>query len=473
MELDVGQGSSELEIPPQVSQSKPKTSRQMLDEMEAEDKALCAQVAREKGFAIYEDLLEAEFKKFGETLKARLKRHREDGEQMGEDAPKRKAARRHKHSPEPWYRPKRCRCTNHMTPGFCEANLKTPPGSMTGFSAEWDEAQRPKLENLVVDEQEPSKRLSDAELDLVWSYDEPEAYNPRGFPAWAKKDEVTLHLQRQLKRSRPGGRELGVLFLDAMDGIESSSVPGKNLNVTSNHRPPKLPTKWSSNFEIIDDSRSQSLGNINSNVTTQNQPLELPSKPGSKSDAVDSVDMRPMSYIDSSQYQPLELLAKQSSNLDAVGETESLAMSNIRSDIAAQHLLPELPAEQGNNFAAMDGIESRPISDIGAEATAQRQPPKLPLKQGSKEKRGGKGAFKKGGSKGAPGKLPSNATAGAPSVKKAKAKKAKGANPPWLHSLLEQPRQTRSQDRKILYELDAQSQVVPTQLRRSQRNGWS
>lgn len=341
---------------------------------------------------------------------------------------------------------------------------------MTGFSGEWDEAQRPKLENLVVDEQEPSKRLSDAELDLVWSYDERETYNPRNFPSWAKKDEVTLHLQRQLKRSRPGGRELGVLFLDAMDGIESSSAPGENL-ISNNHRPPKLATKRSSNFEIIDDSRSRSLGNINSNVTTQNQPLELPTKPGSKSGAVDSVDMRQTTYIDLAQYQPLELLAKQSSNLGAVGETESRPMSNIRSNATAQHQLTELPTEQGDNFAAMDGIESRPISDIGADSAVQHQPPKFPSKQGSKEKRGGKGAFKKRESKGAPGILPSNATAGAPSVKKAKAKKAKGASPPWLHSLLEQPRQTRSQDRKILYELDAQSQVVATQPRRSQRNG--
>lgn len=108
----MGQGSSELGIPPQLSQSKSRTSRQTLDEMEAEDKALCAQVAREKGFATYEDLSEAEFENFGETLKARLKRRREDAEQMGEDAPKRKVARRHRHSSEPWYHPKRCRCTS-------------------------------------------------------------------------------------------------------------------------------------------------------------------------------------------------------------------------------------------------------------------------------------------------------------------------------------------------------------------------
>ncbi|KAL8933761.1 MAG: hypothetical protein Q9211_005601 [Gyalolechia sp. 1 TL-2023] len=467
--------------------------------MQAEHRAPCAQEAKENDFVVFDDY-EEENQEVTETSDARRKRRREEEEQMGEDEPKRKAPRHREPSPEPWYLPSRCRCTKHMTQDFCEGNLKTPPGSMTESAAEWNEAQRPRLEDMVIDEHAPSKRFSDAELDLVWTIDTAEAYNPRNFPFWAKQDDITIHLQRQLKRSRPGGRQLGDLFLDVMDGIESET----NLDVARCHRPPKLPigrssnldavndsgswpmssvdpngstqhqlpqlpTKQGRNFEIVDNSRSRSISNVNSNVATQNQPPELPTRQGSQSDAIGSFGMRPTSYMNPTQCQPLELRGKQGSNVDAADESGSRPMSNIHSNVAAQNQPPELSTKQGNNSDAMDGIGSRPMSNVDANVAGHHQPPKLPSKQGSKKKRGGKGAMKKG-SIGAPVKRPSNGTAGAPSMKKTKAKKVEGATPPWLHSLLAQPRQTRSQHRKILYELDAQSQVVPTQSRRSQRN---
>ncbi|KAL8832908.1 MAG: hypothetical protein Q9170_004669 [Blastenia crenularia] len=88
-----------------------------------------------------------------------------------------------------------------------------------------------------------------------------------------------------------------------------------------------------------------------------------------------------------------------------------------------------------------------------------------------KGKRGGKGTIKGRASKSASTRLSPHATTGNPSIKK-KAKGREGnVTPPWLRTFLEQPRETRSQDSKILFELDAQSQVVATQPRRSQRTG--
>ncbi|KAL8711862.1 MAG: hypothetical protein Q9220_003806 [cf. Caloplaca sp. 1 TL-2023] len=58
----------------------------------------------------------------------------------------------------------------------------------------------------------------------------------------------------------------------------------------------------------------------------------------------------------------------------------------------------------------------------------------------------------------------------APSMKKTKAKEDKGAVPQWLRSMLEKPRQTRSQESRVFFELDRQSRIVESQLpRRSQR----
>ncbi|KAI4281041.1 MAG: hypothetical protein L6R38_003989 [Xanthoria sp. 2 TBL-2021] len=58
---------------------------------------------------------------------------------------------------------------------------------------------------------------------------------------------------------------------------------------------------------------------------------------------------------------------------------------------------------------------------------------------------------------------------GVPSKTKARAKtKTAAVISPWLKSLLENPRQTRSQKRKVFVELDAQSQVIPVRGRLGQ-----
>ncbi|KAL8988957.1 MAG: hypothetical protein Q9177_002051 [Variospora cf. flavescens] len=62
-------------------------------------------------------------------------------------------------------------------------------------------------------------------------------------------------------------------------------------------------------------------------------------------------------------------------------------------------------------------------------------------------------------------------TGRAPSMKSSDSKKkVETATPQWLRSLLEQPTQTRSKDRKVFLELDQQCQVVTATPRRQKKN---
>ena len=89
-------------------------------------------------------------------------------------------------------------------------------------------------------------------------------------------------------------------------------------------------------------------------------------------------------------------------------------------------------------------------------------------KRSRRLKLGGKGTIKGGASKNGQASQPPRVTNGAPSMKKKRSKdKEGGVTPPWLRSFLEQPRQTRSKDCKILVQLNAQSQVVAASPRRS------
>lgn len=446
-----------------------------------------------------------------------------------------------------------------MKLGFCPDKLEPCPGSRAD-NGEWDEANRAKLENLVIKEHEPSRRLSDAELERVWSYDD-EDFNPQHFPEVVRDDEEIQELLRhqlenkfndqsknQLKRRRPEAEDILGHSLDEMDRIESSSMQGLDLDVARFRRSSKR-AKRSGELHIVGNSKFRSIPNKasglctqlqipevrikmgqcfeiwedpepepNTNIGTENQssvPPESGNKDGSESDAMHSRVLQPLSHVETATYSPpliteqdniiitqqeahaqssakenldpaiqrnpLEQSTEPSNDInqgnsnDAGQEAESQSMSNAHSNVAVviQCEPPEKSAEPSNDPDVMGGIEARPMSDVDGDAAIRRQPSKLSSEQSGKGERGGKGALRKKGSKAGHMKNPTTVTVGAPSVKKTKAKKEKSVTPQWLHSLLEQPRQTRSGNSKILCELDAQCLVVPTQLRRSQRNGRS
>ncbi|KAI4261732.1 MAG: hypothetical protein L6R42_003074 [Xanthoria sp. 1 TBL-2021] len=116
----------------------------------------------------------------------------------------------------------------------------------------------------------------------------------------------------------------------------------------------------------------------------------------------------------------------------------------------------EDPASVGDSAPALTAEEAAGPAAAGHNKTV--------LEPGIKETKGGRGVMK--------GRVKKNPPAGGngvPSKTKARAKaKTAAVISPWLKSLLENPRQTRSQKQKVFVELDAQSQVVPVRGRAGQ-----
>ena len=91
----------------------------------------------------------------------------------------------------------------HLTPIFCEGNLKSPEGSMNGVSDLFREQIRPRLEDMVIDERKPSNRYTEANLRKVWSEDSEDEQHELLLPNWADRDPVVQHLiaERTLRQS--------------------------------------------------------------------------------------------------------------------------------------------------------------------------------------------------------------------------------------------------------------------------------
>lgn len=87
--------------------------------------------------------------------------------------------------------------TEHMREDFCAGNLQSPNGSMVGMGADMDKGLLPNLEEMEIDEQEPSKRLSSPDLYCMWFRDSDVDYQPQHFAPWLKQDKLIQHLQNQ------------------------------------------------------------------------------------------------------------------------------------------------------------------------------------------------------------------------------------------------------------------------------------
>ncbi|KAL8881854.1 MAG: hypothetical protein Q9198_001025, partial [Flavoplaca austrocitrina] len=113
--------------------------------------------------------------------------HWDDAVRSGQDPERRdrkhhdRARAKEEKQSTPWYLPEKCRCNGrpnrtqnylldankgaeHLTPSFCEGNLKSPEGSMNGVSDLFREQIRPRLEDMVIDERKPSNRYTEAKL---------------------------------------------------------------------------------------------------------------------------------------------------------------------------------------------------------------------------------------------------------------------------------------------------------------------
>ncbi|KAL8889303.1 MAG: hypothetical protein Q9215_003383 [Flavoplaca cf. flavocitrina] len=143
--------------------------------------------------------------------------HWDDAVRSGQDPERRdrehhdRARAKEEKQSTPWYLPEKCRCNGrpnrtqnylldankgaeHLTPSFCEGNLKSPEGSMNGVSDLFREQIRPRLEDMVIDERKPSNRYTEAKLRKVWSEDSEDDQHELLLPNWADRDPVVQHL---------------------------------------------------------------------------------------------------------------------------------------------------------------------------------------------------------------------------------------------------------------------------------------
>ncbi|KAL8689958.1 MAG: hypothetical protein Q9218_004490 [Villophora microphyllina] len=169
----------------------PETFDDILREVDAKIEARCEQIAKDNGFATYAEYDEARERKREERMRAAAERRRERKER-GEPSPKRRCVVQATPSPpvEPWYKPERC-------------NLRSEEGSMDGWGGEMREAQRPKIENLVIDEFTFSRRYPDYMVHRLWSLDSRDPRHQQELPRWVRHDAVLQYLLSLREASTP------------------------------------------------------------------------------------------------------------------------------------------------------------------------------------------------------------------------------------------------------------------------------
>ncbi|KAL8782156.1 MAG: hypothetical protein Q9213_005660 [Squamulea squamosa] len=178
--------------------------REASRKMQANIDARRAQRAKAQGYSSLKEHDEAMKLYWDEKREERTRQAKECAEKLaksGRDM-KRKPTPEEEIRPEPWYLPGRCRCKEHLMEDFCEGNLKSPPGSMTGVPDEFRKQIQPRLEDMVIDEWRPSQRFSQANLSRIWVQDSPEDGYDLPRPFWAKRDPILQLLLAQQQQQQ-------------------------------------------------------------------------------------------------------------------------------------------------------------------------------------------------------------------------------------------------------------------------------
>lgn len=113
----------------------------------------------------------------------------------------------------------------HMTEDFCPGNLTSPPSSIAGSDADWNQAQLPILENMVIAANEPSRRLPESEIFRQASLDWDSDYNPDYLDPRFKNDDLTMALRRQRRLEKGRRSLLSTCVRFGNVGMQSASQP--------------------------------------------------------------------------------------------------------------------------------------------------------------------------------------------------------------------------------------------------------
>ncbi|KAL8688305.1 MAG: hypothetical protein Q9224_004917 [Gallowayella concinna] len=166
-------------------------SQRLFVERQARIDAARALCGKTSGLASLQEYIEAEERRRAELLEEHAKRAKTSGEESDSHG------RRLEHllPPKETFPDE---STHHLVEDFCEGILKSIPSSVD----EWLLIEtRTCLEDLIIDERKPSKRLSDAKLWREWAYDSEDDSDDAGLPFWARDDPVVRSLLAQRAES--------------------------------------------------------------------------------------------------------------------------------------------------------------------------------------------------------------------------------------------------------------------------------
>ncbi|KAI4287409.1 MAG: hypothetical protein L6R35_003332 [Caloplaca aegaea] len=180
-------------------------------------------VTRVRGRGAYESLEERNYNQQNEE------QHRLEKEQKRSQAEELKS--------ESGYLPQECRCQGHLADDFCPENLQSPTGSADDWEAVYQDSRQAKLTDMVIDEGEPSKRLSGDALHRWWLQDSDDEFYLEDLPYNWRTDKLIKFSRRQLRMPMPGNEDRVRSNLHISSTIEPQpAVPSKLSNVPDRNK---------------------------------------------------------------------------------------------------------------------------------------------------------------------------------------------------------------------------------------------
>ncbi|KAL9020381.1 MAG: hypothetical protein Q9185_002355 [Variospora sp. 1 TL-2023] len=180
-------------------------------------------VTRVRGRGAYESLEESNYNKQNEE------QHRLEKEQ--------KRSQAEELNSESGYLPQECRCQGHVADDFCPENLQSPTRSADDLEAVYQDSRQAKLTDMVIEEGEPSKRLSGDALHRWWLQDSDEEFHLEDLPSDWQTDELIKFSRRQLRMPMPGNEERVRSNLHISSTIEPQpAVPSDLSNVPDRNK---------------------------------------------------------------------------------------------------------------------------------------------------------------------------------------------------------------------------------------------
>ncbi|KAI4101907.1 MAG: hypothetical protein LQ345_007395 [Seirophora villosa] len=354
--------------------------------------------------------------------------------------------------------PPKCRCKGPRTEDFCPGNLESPTRSTDAAEAGCPS----KLTDMVIEEHEPSRRLSDAALHRLWVEESDDEYRLEDLPTDRWMGEFTKYVRRQLRMPMAGSR----------DHLRS------NRHITAAINPHRA-------------SRSDRSNVSDRNKKRGRETVEQRVKRSRLSPGVEPVlgadDANGETWLPGSKPRAMSASRQAKKRSREEQDVEANKRRRLSPEIGDEPnglsaLDDRSPSELSVDRSKSDAAHSRDVRQRQRKrriqewlsSVASTEPSSaLPPEQISTDNREGRAPAERRRS-------PADSTVTRPSVtqdkvlmKRTYATGKKLRKKPWFERFLEEPRRTRSKGSRNFYELGETGRGLTYELRPSQRSGRS